>query len=71
MRIEFRMKRPEEIRAELEEMSDPQLIEHGKTLRKFCRRVRGQKVDKGWFRQLTEARAEWRRRHPPGKSAIE
>jgi hypothetical protein len=53
--------------AELAEMSDAQLIEHGKTLRKFCRCVPGQKIDKGTLIQLNEARAEWQRRYPPKK----
>lgn len=67
MSIGFRMKTPGEVRAELAKMSDAQLIEHGKTLRQFCRRKAGQKVDKGWLMQLNEARAEWKRRHPPTK----
>jgi hypothetical protein len=64
MSIGFRMKTIKEIRAELAKMSDTQLIEHGKTLRGFCRRIPGQKIDKGWLMQLNEARAEWMRRHP-------
>ena len=36
MTIGFRMKTLEEIRAELEKLSDAQLIEHGKTLRQFA-----------------------------------
>jgi hypothetical protein len=63
------MKTLEEIRAEIAEMSDAELIEHGRTARRLCRRAPGQKFDKGWLRQLTEARAEWRRRHPVRKSA--
>jgi hypothetical protein len=61
------MKTMEAIRAELATMSDAQLIEHGKTLRKSCRRVPGQKIDKGMLMQLNEARAEWQRRYPPKK----
>jgi hypothetical protein len=64
MSIGFRMKTTKAIRAELEKMSDAQLIEHGTTLRGFCRRIPGQKIDKGWLMQLNEARAEWMRRHP-------
>lgn len=64
MSIGFRMKTPAEVRAELEKLTDAQLIEHVKTLREFCRRLKGQKVDKGWLMQLNEARAEWKRRHP-------
>jgi hypothetical protein len=58
------MKTAKEISAELANMTDAQLIEHGKTLRRFCRRVQGQKIDKNWLMQLNEARADWRRRHP-------
>jgi hypothetical protein len=65
--ISFRMKTSKKIRAELAKMTDAQLIEHGKTIRKFCRRVSGQKIDKGWLMQWNEARAEWRRRHSPKK----
>jgi hypothetical protein len=61
------MKTVKEIRAELAKMSDAQLIEHGKTLRKNCRRVQGQKIDKKWLIQLNEARAEWMQRYPPKK----
>jgi hypothetical protein len=64
MSIGYRMKTIKEIRAELAKMSDTQLIEHGKILRGFCRRIPGQKIDKGWLMQLNEARAEWMRRHP-------
>jgi hypothetical protein len=67
MSIGFRMKTAEGIRAELAKMSDAQLIEHGKTLRAFCRPTPGHGIDKGWLMQLNEARAEWRRRHPPKK----
>jgi hypothetical protein len=67
MSVGFRMKTPEEIRAELAKMSDAQLIEHGKTLRSFCRPTPGHGIDKGWLMHLNEARAEWRQRHPPKK----
>jgi hypothetical protein len=67
MHIGFRMKTLEEIHAELTKMSDAQLIEHGNTLRGFCRPTRGHGIDKNWLNQLDEARAEWRRRHPPKK----
>ncbi len=64
------MKTLEEIRSELTAMSDPQLIEHGKALRKFCRRLPGQKIDSMWLMQMNEARAEWNRRHPPKKFGV-
>jgi hypothetical protein len=44
MCIGFRVKTPEESRAELAKISDAQLIEHGKTLRQFCRRVPGRRL---------------------------
>jgi|HubBroStandDraft_5_1064220.scaffolds.fasta_scaffold81375_3 hypothetical protein len=64
MSIGFRLKSPEEVCAQLEKMSDAELIEHGKTLRALCRPTKGQGIDKGWLMQLNESRAEWRRRHP-------
>jgi hypothetical protein len=67
MSVGFRMKTLGEVRAEIEKMSDAQLIEHGKMLRPFCRPMQGQKINKDWLMQLNEARAEWRRRHPPAK----
>jgi hypothetical protein len=66
--IVLRMKTPEETGAELAKMSDEELTEHGKTLRKFCRRVAEQKIEKEWLIQLSEARAEWKRRHPTNVS---
>ena len=61
------MKTLEEIRSELAAMTDAELTDHGKTLRRSCRRVAGQKIDKGILTQLNEARAEWQRRYPPKK----
>jgi hypothetical protein len=40
------MKTPNETRAELAKMSDAKLTEHGKTVRKFCRRVPEQKIER-------------------------
>lgn len=68
MSVDFRMKTRDEMRAELAKMSDAQLIDYGKLLRKSCRRLPGQKIDKGMLIQLNEARAEWQRRHPPKTS---
>jgi hypothetical protein len=64
MSIVFCTKTLEETRTQLEKMTDAQLTEHGKTLRTFCRPTPGHGINKGWLMQLTEARAEWRRRHP-------
>ena len=41
------MKTVKEIRADLAKLSDAQLIERGKTIRGFCHRLPGQKMDKG------------------------
>jgi hypothetical protein len=46
------MKTVKEIRAELTKMSDAQLIEHGKTLRQFCRPTPGRGIDRDWLMQL-------------------
>jgi hypothetical protein len=62
MSIGFRMKTREEIRVQLSEMSDAQLIEHGKTLREFAKPSPGRDGHKIWILQLEEAREEWRRR---------
>jgi hypothetical protein len=58
MSVGFRLKSPEEIHAQLEKMSDAELIEHGKTLRALCRPTKGQGIDKGWLMQLDQSRAE-------------
>jgi hypothetical protein len=71
MSIGFRMKTVEDIRSELARMTDAQLTEHGKALRAFCKPTPGRGIDKGWLMQLNEARAEWRRRHPPKKLSDE
>jgi hypothetical protein len=65
MAIGFRRKTVKESRAELAKMTDAELIELGKKLRECCRPQSGQTRDKDWWKQLQEARAEWRRRHPP------
>jgi hypothetical protein len=67
MSLGFRVKTREEIRAELEKMSDARLIEHGTLLREFAKPSPGRSGDDGWKMQLEEARAEWRRRHASGK----
>jgi hypothetical protein len=52
-------------RAELRAMSDEQLIEHGKTIRRIIGPHNPNvKPAEGFLRQLEDARAEWRRRHP-------
>ncbi len=52
-------------RAELRAMSDEQLIEHGKTIRRIIGKPNPNvKPPEGFLRQLEDARAEWRRRHP-------
>lgn len=64
--IGLREKTSEEIRAELAKLSDNELRKHGRSLREYCRPDPTGKVNEGWLRQLEEARAEWRRRHPKG-----
>jgi hypothetical protein len=56
----------DEIRAELYEMSDKELIERGKSLAFLCspKQNFGKPPREVWAVQLKEARAEWRRRHP-------
>ena len=51
----------EELRKRLSGMSDEQLVRFGKAARSLCRDPRCPDTFK---RQLQEARAEWRRRHP-------
>jgi hypothetical protein len=67
MSIGFRMKTLEEIREELAKLTDAQLFERGKTLRQFAKPRPGQGPDVEWTRQLNEARAQWKCRHPPKK----
>jgi hypothetical protein len=62
--IGLREKTSDEIRAELAKLTDNELRKHGRSLREFCRPDHTGKVNEGWLRQLEEARAEWRRRHP-------
>jgi hypothetical protein len=66
--IGLRERTIEEIRNELSKMSDAELMRHGLGLREFCRPDVQGTVHEGWLRQLREARAEWRRRHPKGQS---
>jgi len=51
----------EELRARLRKMSDDDLIRFGKAARSLCRH---RDCPDTFKRQLQEARAEWRRRHP-------
>jgi hypothetical protein len=51
----------EQLRARLRKMSDDELMRFGKAARSLCRDPRCPDTFK---RQLAEARAEWRRRHP-------
>ena len=64
MSIGFRKTTPEEIRAKLEEMTDAELVEHGKLMREFAKPSPGRGVSEEWALQLEEARAEWMRRRP-------
>ena len=51
----------EQLRARLRKMSDDEVISFGQAARSLCRDPRCPDTFK---RQLEEARAEWRRRHP-------
>jgi len=51
----------EQLRTRLRKMSDEELVRFGKAARSLCRDPRCPDTFK---RQLQEARAEWRRRHP-------
>src|SRR5260370_22155745 len=52
-------------RAELRAMTDDQLIQHGRTIRRIIGPHNPNvKPPEGFARQLEDARAEWRRRHP-------
>ena len=51
----------EQLRARLRKMSDLALIGFGRAARSLCR---DPKCPDTFKRQLQEARAEWRRRHP-------
>ena len=51
----------EQLRLRLRKMSDAQLVSFGKAARSVCRDPKCPDV---FRRQLEEARAEWRRRHP-------
>jgi hypothetical protein len=51
----------EQLRLRLRKMSDAQLVSFGKAARSLCRH---RDCPDTFKRQLQEARAEWRRRHP-------
>ena len=51
----------EQLRTRLRKMTDAQLVSFGKAARFLCR---DPKCPDTFKRQLEEARAEWRRRHP-------
>ena len=52
---------PKQLRARPRKMSDDDLIRFGKAARSLCRH---RDCPDTFKRQLQEARAEWRRRHP-------
>ena len=53
------------LRERLRQMSDEELIKFGKTVRSLSAPPRVGVTPDPWKAQLLEARAEWRRRHPP------
>ncbi len=54
---------PLKLRERLRKMSDEELIEFGRDVRKLSE-PRVSAIPDPWKPQLAEARAEWRRRHP-------
>jgi hypothetical protein len=58
----------EELRKRLSGMSDEQLVRFGKAARSLCRH---RDCPETFKRQLEEARAEWRRRHPKHRGSAE
>jgi len=52
-------------RAELRKMSDAELIQHGRTIKRIIGKPNPNvKPPEGFLKQLEDARQEWRRRHP-------
>lgn len=62
MSIAFRQRTVEEIREELRQMSDAELLKHGKSLRALSQPDPHGHVEEAWAIQLREAREEWKRR---------
>jgi hypothetical protein len=58
----------EQLRTRFRKMTDAQLVSFGKAARSLCRDPKCPEV---FRRQLEEARAEWRRRHPRAQIAME
>ena len=55
----------QKLRDRLRLMSDDELVRFGRTLRGLCANKRVSLIGENPFiRQLAEARAEWRQRHP-------
>jgi hypothetical protein len=54
----------EQLRTRLRKMTDAQLVSFGKAARSLCR---NRDCPDTFKRQLEEARAEWRRRHPKAR----
>lgn len=52
-------------KAELRAMTDEELIEHGRAIKRIIGPVnKNVRPPEGFTQQLEDARAEWRRRHP-------
>ena len=60
---------PEELRNRLQEMSDLELRRFGQRARKLSDPKMNLGATTPHVVELDEARAEWRRRHPPNKAA--
>lgn len=65
--IELKPESPEELRKRLGEMSDLELRRFGQRARKLSDPKMNFAATQPHAIELEEARAEWRRRHPPNK----
>jgi hypothetical protein len=64
----FREIPKEQIREQIRNMTDAELIEFGKTVRRLAYPLTVSTTPCQWLEQLEWAREEWRRRHPkPGE----
>ena len=66
--IQLRPESPEELRERLRQMSDLELRRFGQRARKLSDPKMNFGATEPHVRELEEARAEWRRRHPAGPS---
>ncbi len=68
--IQLRPESPEELRERLRQMSDPELRRFGRQARKLSDpKMNFFSATAPYLMEVEEARAEWRRRHPPASQA--